>query len=324
MQPEVATYLEEVQSRLHLDPRTERRVISELTSHFDEKVIELRGQGVPEEAAARAALDSFGDARLIARLMYESYSRGSWTEALISCQPHLWVAALFATHVWRHPLLLGAAFAAIIVIALLGWRNGTPNWLYSWVGYAMAPLLIASYLCMDPVAQTVSWVLRGAGAPAPMWQLGVYALLYVFTTWLIASTAVTAARRDWILLSLMLLPLPVMGFWLVTVSQSVGVLANALQSLEARFSAWDGAMADFFLVLAVTTALFVRVRRRHVKVLAVVAVGVIASGVAARRLLVTIAPMQFIVVLACLAAFITVPLLIHGLVSPSAPSESRT
>ncbi len=48
MQPEVSSYLDEVQSHLHLDPRTERRVISELSTHFEEKVGDLELQGVPE------------------------------------------------------------------------------------------------------------------------------------------------------------------------------------------------------------------------------------------------------------------------------------
>src|SRR5208283_5530338 len=103
----------------------------ELSSHFEEKVSELAEQGMPEPDAARNALTSFGEARSIARLLDEAHGSGSWTEALIGCQPHLIVAALFATHVWRQPLLLGTAFAAIVVIALLGWRSGGASWMYS-------------------------------------------------------------------------------------------------------------------------------------------------------------------------------------------------
>jgi hypothetical protein len=60
MQPEVADFLEEVRTHLHLDPRTEKRVITELSTHFEEKLSDLYGQGMPEAEAARAALDSFG------------------------------------------------------------------------------------------------------------------------------------------------------------------------------------------------------------------------------------------------------------------------
>jgi hypothetical protein len=316
MQPEVSSYLEEVRAHLHLDPRREQRVINELYTHFQEKVNDLREQGMLEEEAAGSALASFGDARCIARLMYEAYSRGSWTEALISCQPHLIIAALFATHVWRYPLLLGAAFGAIMIIALVGWRNGTPNWLYSWVGYAVLPLLIVSYLSMDPVARTVSFLLWGQGSPAPLWYLAMLGVLYSFTLWLIASTAVTVARRDWILLSLMLLPLPVLGIWIATVTQSAGFLVDALRSLTERFSRWDGAMAYFFVVLGITTALFVRVRQRVFKVGTVIAVGIIGGAMAARSLWGALGLFHLIAVLVCLFFFLTIPLLLQTMLGP--------
>jgi len=311
MQREVNSYLDEVRTHLHLDPRTSGRVINELSTHFEEKVSDLEQQGLEEADAARAALRSFGDARSIARLLDEAHSGGSWTEALIGCQPHLIVAALFATHVWRSPLLLGTAFTAIVVIALLGWRSGGASWMYSWIGYAVLPLLILSYLSMDPVARTVSFVLNGQGSPAPLWHLGLLAGLYAFTLWLIASTAVAAARRDWILLSLMLLPLPVMGLWIITVTHSVGVLVGALRSLETRFSRWDAAMGYFFAVLGVTTALFVRVRQRALKVGAVIAVGMVGSALAARSFWGDLGLLRLLAISFCLLLFLTVPLLLR-------------
>ena len=313
MQREVRGYLEEVKILLHLDPRTSRRVINELHSHFEEKIGDLEQQGMPAPDAARAALRSFGDARNIARLLDEAHGGGSWTEALIGCQPHLIVAALFATHVWRQPLLLGVAFAAIAVIALMGWRSGGTSWMYSWIGYAVLPLLVLSYLSMDPVARTVSFLVSGQGAPAPAWHIGLLVALYGFTFWLIASTAVAVARRDWILLSLMLLPLPVMGLWIITVTQSAGVLVDALRGLESRFSRWDGAMGYFFAVLGITTALFVRVRQRAVKVGSVIAVGIVGSVLAARSLWGDLGLLPLLGICFCLLLFLTVPLLLRNM-----------
>ena len=315
MQAEVESYLDEVKTHLHLDPHTERRVINELYSHFQEKVCDLEGEGMAEEEATAEALSSFGEARSIARLMYEAYSRGSWMEALISCQPHLIVAALFATHVWRSPVLLGAAFGAIVVITLLGWRNGVPNWLYSWVGYAVLPLLILSYMSFDPMTRTILFIVRGVGSPAPVWQLSVLALLYAFTIWLIASATVTVARRDWILVSLMLLPLPVLAIWVISVTQSEGFLLHALQGLETRFSRWDTAMANFFVALGVTTALFIRIRQRALKVAAVIAVGIIGGAAAARSIWGDLGLFQLIAVSVCLFLFLTIPFLLRAIFS---------
>ncbi len=313
MRREVRTYLDEVRSHLHLDPHTERRVISELSTHFDEKVSDLAEQGLSEEQAARSALASFGDARSIARLLYEAQSRGSWTDALIGCQPHLIVAALFATHVWRNPLMLGVAFAAIVIIAMLAWRNGSATWVYSWMGYAVLPLLIVSYLSLDPVSRTVSFLLSGHGTPAPFWHLGLLGLADVFTAWLIATTAVAVARRDWLLLSLMLLPLPILGLWLITITQSAGVVVDALHSFEARFSRWDGAMGFLFLVLGVTTALIVRLRSRLFKVGAVIAVGIIGGAMAARSLWGGLGLFRTVAVALCLFLFLTVPFLLRAM-----------
>ena len=326
MQAEVGVYLDEVRTHLHLDARTERRVISELYTHFQEKLSDLEDTGMRAEEATREALLSFGDARSIARQMYEAYSKGSWTEALISCQPHLIVGALFATHIWRNPVLLGGAFAAIVIISLLGWHGGAPNWLYSWIGYAVLPLLIFSYLSVDPVARTISYLLRGQGTPAPLWHLAVLMVVYGFTLWLIASTAITVARQDWILVSLMLLPLPVLGIWIISVSQSAGFLADALRSLEARFTQWDSAMACFFLMLGVTTALFIRVRQRAVKVVAVIAVGIVGGAAAASNIWGDFGILRIIAVSVCLFLFLTIPFLLRALLGrdqqPSSPLAS--
>ena len=323
MQSEVGSYLDEVRTHLHLDPRMERRVINELYTHFQEKVGDLQFQGMAEEEATRTALATFGDARVIARLMYEAYSRGTWTDALISCQPHFILAALFATHIWRYPVLLAGAFAAIAVIAMMGWRNGSPNWLYSWMGYALLPLLILSYTSMDPVAQTVAFFFTRHGTPAPFWHLAGLAVLYVFTIWLIASTAVRVARRDWILLSLMLVPLPVIAIWVLTVTQSAGILVHALRSIEARFSQWDSAMACFFAVLGVTTALFVRIRQRAWKVIAVIAMGIVGSALALRSFWGSLGVFRLLAVTVFLLLFLTIPLLLRTMLGQDhSPKEA--
>ena len=323
MRPEIGRYLEEVRAHLHLDPRTERRVINELSGHFQEKVEDLIYEGIGEQEATGAALASFGDARFIARLMYEAHSRGSWTDALISCQPHFILAALFATQIWRYPVLLAGAFAAIAIIAMMGWRNGPSTWLYSWVGYALLPLLILSHVSMDPVAQTVGFLLSGHGTPASLWHLAALAVLYAFTVWLIASTAVRVARRDWILLSLMLLPLPVIAIWVLTVTHSAGFFVNALRSLESRFSQWDFAMACFFAGLGVTPALFVRIRQRAWKVIAVIAVGIVGSSLALRSLWGGLGLFRLIAISICLFLFLTIPLLLKAMLGQDhSPKEA--
>ncbi|MGA2614112.1 MAG: permease prefix domain 1-containing protein [Spirochaetia bacterium] len=314
MQAEVAIYLDEVRTHLHLDRDTESRVINELYSHLQEKVSELQERGASELEATREALASFGGARAIARLTYEAYSRGSWMEALISCQPHMIVAALFATHVWRQPVLLGAAFAAILLIAALGSRRGAPTWSYSWMGYAVFPFLILTSMSWDPVVRTVTYLIKGTGAPAPLWELTLLGALCVFSIWLVASTTVKTARRDWILASLMLLPLPVLAIWLITVSQSDGFVVNILRSFEVRLSRWDAAMAYFCATLGVASVLFVRVRQRVFKAGSILAVGIVGGAAVLKSFWGASGLFELLLLSLALLAFLTSPFLLRTVV----------
>jgi hypothetical protein len=147
-------------------------------------------------------------------------------------------------------------------------------------------------------------------------------VLFTFTIWVLASTAVTVARRDWILVSLMLLPLPVLGIWIISVTQSTGFFLNALQDLEVRFSRWDSAMAYFCLVLGVTTALFVRIRQRAFKAVALIAVGIVGGAIATGSIWGDMGLFKLIAISVCLFLFFTIPLLLHALLDRDPRSET--
>ena len=309
---DVGAYLDQVRTHLHLDPLTERRVISELATHFQEKLSDLRSSGLAEEEASREAIASFGQPKTIARLMYEAYGRGSWIDALIGCQPHLVVAALFATHLWRHPLLLSAAFLPITVVTLLAWRRGATNWLYSWTGYALLPLFIVTYFSVEPIARTVSFLVGGSGVPAPFWHLAGLVTFFTFTLWLVVSATVQVAKRDWILVSLMLLPLPVLVVWIASVSRTDDFLVSLLRGLEARLGQWDQAMAFFCATLAMATALFMRVRRRSLKAGAIMAVGIVGGALAVSSIQGGLGLFGFLAVAACFMLFLVCPFALHA------------
>jgi hypothetical protein len=307
----VEAYLDEVRVHLHLDPRTEKRVISELESHFQEKVNELEEEGLPPGEAERLAVASFGTAKAIARLMYQAYGRGSWMEALISCQPHIIAAVLFATHFWRHPILLGAACAAFMLITVLGWRKVESAWLYSWAGYSVFPLLVVGYLSRNTVAGTVGFLLTGSGSPAPVWQLAAACAFYAFAIWLVATSAVRVARRDWIFLSLLLLPLPVLGIWAFSVDQ-VGEFFLSLGRGQGQFTRWDSSMAYFSVILAVTSVVFVRARRRSWKAGAVLVIGIGGGALAVRSIRADMGLISVIALSLCMMLILLSPLLLRS------------
>lgn len=309
---EIDSYLAQVRAHLHLEPRAEKRVINEMQAHFHEKLEDLRRTGVPEENAAREAIAAFGDPRIIARLMYEASSRGSWTDTLIGCQPHFVVAALFATHLWRHPLLLFAAFLPITIITLIAWRRNSPAWLYPWTGYALLPLLILASLAVDPVVRTFLFLVTGSGTPAPFLHIAVLGSAAAFALWLVVTATVRVARKDWILVSLMLSPLPVLVIWSASVSRTRGFIPAVLAGLEAGVNRFDGAMALVCLILGLSTALFMRVRSRYLKAASILVAGMVGGGVAVSSIQGGLGLLRLAVVSLGFLLFLVLPFVLHS------------
>ncbi len=272
MAAEVDSYLAEVRSHLHLEPSVERRVIGELASHFEEKVHDLRAEGLPEGEAVREAIASFGGARSIARQLYEVYSRGTWVDAFLACQPHLLAAALFAAHQWRNPLLLVLFSVVLIGIAVAGWLRGRPAWVHSWAGYAFFPLLVLGWLGRGALARAVSAVAAGSPIPAPAWQPVALLAICVAGCVLLVRALRLAAMRDWVVASLLMLPLPVFGAWLLAVERFGGLTRDG-PPLAAVLK-WDPPMAQLCLLLAAASAIAIRARSRSVKGAAILAAGI--------------------------------------------------
>jgi hypothetical protein len=272
MPAEVDSYLAEVRSHLHLDPSVERRVIGELATHFEDKLHDLRVEGFSEREAVREAIASFGGARSIARLLYQAYSRGTWIEAFLACQPHLLAAALFAAHGWRSPLLLGLFSAVLIGIAVAGWLRGRPAWVHTWAGYAFFPLLVLGWLGRGVLAGAVSAIAAGEPIPAPAWQPVSLVALCVAGSVLLVRTLRIAARRDWVLAALLMLPQPVFGAWLLAVERFGGLARGGSDLTDAL--RWDPAMARLCLLLAAASAISIRARSRTAKAFAILAAGI--------------------------------------------------
>ncbi len=279
MFPEVRVYLEEVRSHLHLDQITEKKVISELSTYFKEKIDELKDQGLTWAIAVKEAIKSCGRARVIGRLMYEAYSKGSWTDALVAFLPHFIVGFLFLFHLWNNPLLLIAVYGFIMAVTLFGWWRGKPNWLYSWAGYALVPLIIGSYLAAPVLWQVVNAILAGSSDSSVWIYLAALIGFFIFALSIMVKTTIRVVRRDWLLASLMLIPVPIFSSWLIYTSQSGSITFIT----ETAMYQWDAAMASVLLTLGVTTAIFIRLRNRILKAGAVIIIGPISGGIIAHH-----------------------------------------
>ncbi len=101
MVTELNHYLDSIRYNLRLDPSSEQEVASELETHIEDKLQELRQAGLSEEEAANACIKLLGSAKLIARQIYETHSQGTWRQALLASMPHLLFGVLFALNWWQ-------------------------------------------------------------------------------------------------------------------------------------------------------------------------------------------------------------------------------
>jgi hypothetical protein len=247
-----------------------------MCTYFQEKVADLQGDGLSERDAARTAIKSFGRARVVARQMYEAYSKGSWLDAALSSLPHFIIVTLFATHMWHNPVVGSSAFIFIVLVTLFGWWHGQPNWLYSWVGYSLLPLLLTAYVTWPAARQAGGSLLGGRGDILDLLLLLGLSTFYVLSLTVVVSTTVKVLKRDWILVSLMLVPLPILGSWLVNIESAGGLFQDSSSALYL----WDSLVAPVFLMLALASAAFIRLRLRILKTGAVLTVGVISGTIA--------------------------------------------
>ena len=268
MTPGLEEYLEQVRRHLGLGRESEGPIIRELRSHLEERTRDLREADTSEQDALAGAIGSFGRPRSVARLLFEAHHRVTWSEVGLAAFPHLMVAFLFAARGWDNWFWAPVLLIPIVIVTLYGWWQGKPSWLYPWVGYSLIPLAIGAYLVASPVIGQTADLFFSSGPVPDTWAMVGLVIFLPMAAWIILSTTIKVARRNWMLASLMLLPLPVIITWL-TLQQRVGGLfggsSHALHQL-------DGTMALVHITLALTTIIFLLLRDRTYKVCALMAV----------------------------------------------------
>jgi len=249
------SYLKDIRQNLRLDPASEREIISELETHAEERLLEMKEAGLSDEEAAEECLGLLGSARLVARQIYEAHSQGTWRQALLAALPHLFFALLCALRWWNIgwlPVALGVA----IGIAFYGWCHGKPNWLFPWLGYSLLPVMITGLLLLY----------------LPIGWAWVTILLYVPLVLLLLSyIAIRVINSDWLYSALMLLPIPSLVGWFVAAKMEDKLGGFNLK----QFNEFAPLIGLSFLVLAVTVAIFIRIRQRRLKLMVLFVSGVL-------------------------------------------------
>ncbi len=240
----LSNYLNTIRSNLRLDSTAEREIISELRAHIYDKVEELKARGLSEEEATKACLKVMGSAKLVARQLYEAHSQGSWKQTLLAATPHLLFGLLFALSWWPGMIWLLAGLTLVFGVAIYGWWQERPTWLFSWLGYSLLPVVLAGLaLFYLP----------------PGWKWIAIILYIPLAGFLIYHVTVQTIKRDWLYSSLMLMPVPIAVAWFLAVGYEGKLGLDYLRYFGPTIGL-------SFLIMAVSVGLFIRLRQRRLKI----------------------------------------------------------
>ena len=247
MTQELTNYLESIRNKARLDYSDEPDVMSELEAHIEDKLRELTESGLSEDEAVKACIWQMGSIKSIARQMYEAYSQGSWKQVLLAAMPHFTFGLLFMLNWWHYPQWLSVVLLVTIGIAVYGWGHGKPTWVFSWLGYALLPVIAVGLLLLYIPK---SWSFVGVIVYFPL------------AVWWIFRLVIQTTKRDWLLSSVMLLPIPIIVGWFLAIAPSGKFSAASLEKVNT-YSPWIGLS---FMMLAFTIGTFIRLRQRWLKV----------------------------------------------------------
>ena len=247
MTQELTQYLEDIRCNSRLEDAEETRIIDEIETHIEDKVQELIESGLTEEEAVRTCLGQMGTRKQVSQQIYEAYSQGSWKHVLLTSMPHILFGGIFALNWWQHVGWLSVILILVIATTVYGWWHGKPTWVFSWLGYSLLPVIAVGLLLV--------YLPKG-------WSLLAIPIYIPMALWWLFHIINQTSKRDWIFGSLMLLPIPVIVGWYLAISPEGNLMEISLQRLY-DFAPWIGLS---FMALAITIAIFIRLRRRWIRI----------------------------------------------------------
>ena len=260
---EATNYLHALARRLHLDPAEKDEIIQELEAHLEDKAAELETQGIDHDAAVARAVQEMGAPNAVARGMYEVHSPGVWRDVILATIPHFLLASLFALHLWSHYILVSLLLIAIAFVTWRNWRAGSPSkWSYSWMGYSLAAPALSWLLSLTTLGYG-AWTLLTTGQLPFNVVLFFLLIGYVpFSMWIMANVIFKMVKRDWLLASLTALPFPFLTSWILFLNWQGGLWSEHAERMQDS----DTARAFIFVAMAVTTAVFLKVGPRLLRI----------------------------------------------------------
>ena len=249
--------------RLHLAPAEEKDIILELESHLEDRASDLEAEGLDRATAQDLAVQQLGDPVAIASRMYTVHSPGVWLDVAMATTPHFLLAALFALNLWSNYFLVALLLIGITLVTMKNWRAGTPSkWSYSWLGYTLAAPALSWLLALIALGYG-AWILVTTGGLPFNTAFFILLIGYVpFSLWILATVISRVIRQDWLLASLTALPFPFLTSWVLFLNWRGGLWSPHAEGIQET----DSDRALIFLAMAVTTAVFLKVGPRLVKI----------------------------------------------------------
>jgi hypothetical protein len=286
-------YLDHIKDNLRLGSPDEKDIISELATHIEDEIQDLQKTGLKEDEAARTCLKLLGSAKSVARQIYEAHSQGTWQQAFFASLPHLFFALIFFLNWWRGIIPVLLTLLAILAIAIYGWWQGRSNWYFPWLGYSLLPVIAAGLLLLY-LPKGFAWLT---------------CIVYVpLALWLILRVVSQTIKKDWLYLSLMLLPMPIIISWFAVTEWQGDLDINSM----ARISSYVPWIAASFLALASGVISFVRIRRRWMKIAVLFMTGAITLTIIAAYANGQISFIKLLLLLLLLGSIFFIPALLEN------------
>jgi hypothetical protein len=247
MTQELAQYLESIRTNARLDNLDEPAVMSELEAHIEDKLQELKESGLSQEEAIKTCMWQMGSIKALARQIYEAYSQRSWKQVLMAITPHFTFGLLFMLNWWHYPQWMTISLAAILGITIYGWGHGKPAWVFPWLGYSLIPVISVGILLLYIPTN---------------WSFLAIIVYFPLAAWWVLRIVIQTTKRDWILSTMMLLPLPIIVGWYLAICPDGKINQASLEKVNT-YAPWIGIS---FMMLALTIGTFLRLRQRWLRV----------------------------------------------------------
>ena len=318
MAVEFTDYLHSLARRLHLEPSEEQDIILELEGHLEDKAADLESRGLERGVALRIAVQEMGAPEAVASGMYKVHSPGVWRDVMLATIPHFLLAALFALHLWSQYFLVSLLLIGITLVTWRNWRAGSPSkWSYSWMGYTLAAPALSWLLSLMTLAYG-GWTLVTTGRLPFNVILFVLLIGYVpFSMWIVFGVVRKVMRRDWLLASLTALPFPFLTSWVLFLNWQGGLWSDHAERMHSS----DTARAFIFLALAVTTAVFLKVGPRLVRIGLLMLITAILVAITAASLPVSLNALAILLMIVASVAFLLSPAMLESRLKQRSPQQ---